>query len=182
MHMYPIIPLFWLIFTLYWGVTAVSTKKSEWRQGFGTELIHRIPLTVGLMIMFFPIARGHFRMIPLAQVAGDVICGLGLLVAIWSRRTLADNWSGNVTLKVDHELVERGPYQFVRHPIYTGILLMVIGAAIAYPHWSSLFGLPIAFIGFWLKLKQEEVVMLNHFGQKYEDYRHRVKALIPAVL
>jgi protein-S-isoprenylcysteine O-methyltransferase Ste14 len=71
---------------------------------------------------------------------------------------------------------------FILYWAVTGILLMVIGAAVAYPQWSSLIGLPVAFMGFWIKLKQEESVMVSHFGQKYEEYRHRVKALIPAVL
>ena len=74
------------------------------------------------------------------------------------------------------------PNRFVRHPIYTSILIMYIGSAVALPRLYLLVGLALVFAGFWLKLKQEEVVMLNHFGPKYEDHRRRVKALIPAVL
>ena len=57
----------------------------------------------------------------------DILTGAGLIVALWARTILGTNWSSNVVLKEQHELIERGPYRFVRHPIYTGVLLMVLG-------------------------------------------------------
>ena len=65
-----------------------------------------------------------------ALILGVLGCVLGLLVTIWARRTLAGNWSSDVTFKQGHELMRSGPYRFVRHPIYTGLLVMGLGSAI----------------------------------------------------
>jgi protein-S-isoprenylcysteine O-methyltransferase Ste14 len=107
---------------------------------------------------------------------------LGLAVAIWSRGTLAGNWSATVTFKQGHELVQTGPYRFVRHPIYTVILLMILGSVIAVGRLQSSFGFLIVCIGFWIKLKQEESLMLLHFPNEYPAYRARVKAPVPFLI
>jgi len=87
-----------------------------------------------------------------------------------------------VTLKEDHQLVERGPYRLVRHPIYTGILLMYVATAIVLGHLAGCIGVVIVFGSFWIKLIREERVMLNQFPDEYTAYRQRVKRLIPFVL
>ena len=111
-----------------------------------------------------------------------VLCALGLLVAIWARRTLAGNWSSDVTFKQGHELVKAGPYRFVRHPIYTGLLLMCLGSALDIGRLRGWLGLVLVFVGFWIKLKQEETLMLQHFPDDYPAYRKQVKALVPFVV
>src|SRR5207244_6914218 len=76
---------------------------------------------------------------------------LGLSVTLWARLALGRNWSASVTFKQDHELIERGPYRHVRHPIYTGILLMALGTAMLHA-WVSAFVLcGIVLVGFWFK-------------------------------
>jgi protein-S-isoprenylcysteine O-methyltransferase Ste14 len=77
--------------------------------------------------------------------------------------------------------VERGPYRFVRHPIYTSHLLMGLGTAIASGLLVAFAGLVFFFIGFWIKLKQEEGLLLRHFPDEYPAYKARVKALVPFV-
>jgi protein-S-isoprenylcysteine O-methyltransferase Ste14 len=113
------------------------------------------------------------------EFLGVSICVFGLGTAIWSRKTLGDNWSQDVEFKQGHKLIVRGPYRFARHPIYTGHLLMALGTAIA-------SGLLIAFIGaicfvagFWIKLRQEERLLLAHFPEEYPAYKARVRALVP---
>lgn len=117
-----------------------------------------------------------------AQIVGDVFCVLGLFVTLWARTTLAGNWSSDVTFKQGHELIRRGPYRFVRHPIYTGLLMMCLGAAIEIARLHSWLAVPLMAIAFWLKLKQEERLMLSHFPDEYRDYQKQVKALVPFVL
>jgi protein-S-isoprenylcysteine O-methyltransferase Ste14 len=95
--------------------------------------------------------------------------------------TLGRNWSGTVTFKENHELVVRGPYAYVRHPIYTGMMLMFLGTALAQGTFGALLSLPILFLSFWIKYRQEETLMIEHFGEQYRDYMKRVSAIIPFV-
>ena len=104
------------------------------------------------------------------------------LFAIWARNVLGRNWSGIVTLKQDHELIRTGPYRYVRHPIYTGLLIAFAGSAIARGEWRGLLALAIAFVALWRKLKLEEQWMIETFGDAYRRYRDEVRALIPFVL
>ncbi len=73
--------------------------------------------------------------------------------------TLGRNWSSRVTLKVGHELIQRGPYHVVRHPIYTGLLTMVLGSAILLGYIGAFVGMLVFFAGLWIKLRQEEALM-----------------------
>lgn len=116
------------------------------------------------------------------RVIGAVVCVLGLYVTIWARRTLAGNWSSNVTFKQGHELVKAGPYRFVRHPIYTGLLVMCLGSAIEIGRLHCFLSLVVVGLGFWIKLKQEESLMLRHFPVEYPVYQKQVKALVPFVI
>jgi protein-S-isoprenylcysteine O-methyltransferase Ste14 len=99
--------------------------------------------------------------------------------AIWARLILGRNWSGVITLKERHELIERGPYRVVRHPIYTGILAMIAGTAIALGYFGGFVGSLLVFVSFWVKLKREEDLMLKHFPAEYAAYQRRVKRIIP---
>jgi protein-S-isoprenylcysteine O-methyltransferase Ste14 len=106
----------------------------------------------------------------------------GLAVALWARVILGRNWSGVVTLKEGHELVERGPYRFVRHPIYTGILTMFFATALVQGHVAGFAGVLLMFASFWIKLSREEKLMLQQFPERYAAYQHRAKRIIPFVL
>jgi protein-S-isoprenylcysteine O-methyltransferase Ste14 len=113
---------------------------------------------------------------------GAATCVFGLVVTIWARRTLASNWSSVVEFKQGHELVKSGPYRFVRHPIYTGLLIMFLGTALEIGLLRCWLAVPLVIIGFWIKLRQEEALLLRHFPQEYPAYCKRVKALVPFVL
>jgi len=96
--------------------------------------------------------------------------------------TLGRNWSGLVTIKQDHELIQRGPYQLVRHPIYTGMLVGMLGTAFIYGIARCFVGVLAVGLAFWLTMQIEERFMLQQFGAQYADYRQHVRALIPFVL
>jgi protein-S-isoprenylcysteine O-methyltransferase Ste14 len=95
---------------------------------------------------------------------------------------LGRNWSGVVQLKQDHELIVRGPYSIVRHPIYTGLLLAFLGSALAIGEWRGLLATTIVAGSFWRKLRLEERWLCELFGEQYRAYMQRVKALVPCVL
>ena len=178
----------WLVFLLYWLVSAFTVKAAAERGSFASSLPYRITILVGAVFLVRLRQRWHYPFnIPLTPQTfstawiGAAACLMGVGVAIWARWTLAGNWSSDVQFKQQHELVQAGPYRFVRHPIYTGILLMCLGPAILFGRLHFWLGVLFFGIGFWIKLKQEEAVMMRHFPQ-YADYRKRVKALVPFVL
>jgi protein-S-isoprenylcysteine O-methyltransferase Ste14 len=113
--------------------------------------------------------------------AGSTVTIFGLCVAIWARRHLGRNWSGEITIKVKHELIRTGPYALVRHPIYTGILIMYAGTAIVTGTWMALVGVAMAALAYVRKIRLEEANMRVAFGPAYEDYCKDSRALVPWV-
>ena len=106
---------------------------------------------------------------------------IGLIVAIIARRQLAGNWGAAVELKKGHELITTGIYGYVRHPIYTGMLLMGLGTTVfinAAPVWISL---AVAIVLFAIRARQEEKLMTRTFPKEYPEYKKKVKALIPFI-
>jgi protein-S-isoprenylcysteine O-methyltransferase Ste14 len=176
----------WIVFYVYWVINAWSAKATAERQSLATTLPNRLLTLAGGILLFWytPPHPLETRIIPHTLVsgcAGLVLCLLGLGLAIWSRNTLGRNWSSFVVLKQGHELVERGPYRLMRHPIYSAILLMGLGTAVAFGRLACWIGMLLLFWGFWLKLRQEERLLTRHFPADYPAYMKRVKALVPCV-
>jgi len=192
MHSYPsalnIISLCWILFAVIWLLAAFATKQTVYRESGLQRLRYIIPLLLG----WFLLAKGHrlsdplnYRVIPhvdaLAWI-GAVLCIAGLAFCVWARFTLGRNWSGVVTLKGGHELITSGPYELVRHPIYTGLLTMFVATVIVLGHVAGIISVPFVFVSFWIKLRHEEKLMLEKFPNEYAAYQQRVKRIIPFVL
>ncbi len=106
----------------------------------------------------------------------------GAAVVHLGAAVLGGNWSGAVTVKEGHELVQDGPYRLIRHPIYSGVLLMILGTGLAAGRVHGLLAFPIALIALWFKLRVEERWMGAEFGERYALYKGNSRALIPFVL
>jgi protein-S-isoprenylcysteine O-methyltransferase Ste14 len=178
----------WILFAVIWLVAAFWTKQSVYRERGRRLLRYTIPLLIGAYLIF----KGQrlsdpldLRVIPhvdaLAWI-GVVLCVAGLAFCVWARFTLGRNWSGVVTLKGGHDLITRGPYALVRHPIYTGLLAMIVATVIVLGHVAGIIALPFVFVGLWIKLGYEEKLMLQKFPDEYAAYQRRVKRLIPFLL
>ncbi len=113
---------------------------------------------------------------------GAAVTTAGLAFAVWARAYLGSNWSRSVTIKQDHQLIVSGPYAFVRHPIYTGILTGFLGTAIALAQVRGVIVLVMIGLVLWAKLRMEERWMRSQFGATYETYSNRVAALVPFIL
>lgn len=113
---------------------------------------------------------------------GLTLAAIGAGFALWSRILLGKNWSLAVQQKENHELIKNGPYSLVRHPIYSGLLLLFCGHALIVGDYRAILAVVIVFVSFWLKLKKEEVVLTKAFGTHYSQYRQKPKALIPFIL
>jgi protein-S-isoprenylcysteine O-methyltransferase Ste14 len=177
----------WCTFAIVWLITAFRTKRTAERQTVASALAHRIPVGLGWWLLIVPKWSGpmNYEVIPrtmFSQIIGTVICVAGLIFTLWARHTLAGNWSSDVTFKLDHELIRTGPYHIVRHPIYTGLLVMCLGTAIQIGQLRGACSLLLGTIGFWIKLSQEERLLARHFPDAYPVYKREVKALVPFVI
>ena len=175
----------WVLLIVYWNISARSVKSAADPQSRASRLA-RMPIWLGFVLLLagwaHPFGIPAIRRTALSDSVGVTICALGLLLAIWSRKALGTEWSQDVELKRGHKLVQGGPYRFMRHPIYTGHLLMGLGTAIASGSLVAFAGLASFAVGFWIKLNQEESLLLRSFPDEYPAYRTRVKALIPYLL
>lgn len=181
-----IITSFWAILLIYWIVTAFGNKKTRISAGMAPRFAYLGVLGVAVYLI---LSQGslHFQLLPInavTQSAGILLCTGGISFAIWARRVIGRNWSGFVTIKQNHEMIQRGPYAVVRHPIYTGLILASTGTAVVMSPTAEGFLLDLVWIlALYVKARSEERVLIGEFGEQYDGYKRRVKAaLIPFVL
>jgi protein-S-isoprenylcysteine O-methyltransferase Ste14 len=185
--------LFLSLFVLMWGgwfalwnVMAFRMKEAAQSEGRLSRLTHVVPLLVAAYLLFarvpLPLLNGRFAPQAIwSATLGAALTFAGLAFCIWARFTIAGNWSSYVEFKRGHELIVEGPYRWVRHPIYTGLLVAFAGTAWAVGEWRGVLAVAIVAASFWRKLKLEEVIMRREFGEVYDRYAARTPALIPFV-
>jgi protein-S-isoprenylcysteine O-methyltransferase Ste14 len=181
-----IIIVTWVILGLFWSVSAFFQKRVSkdvnHLERFMQIFYMVIPIILLIKYDFFNLLEIVIvRTTLFVNIISIFLCILGLGVALYARITLRGNWSAKVVLKKEHELVSDGPYRFVRHPIYTGLLLLYLGSALAVGRVAGLIGFLMLFCGLYIKLRLEEKLMIKHFHEKYKEYMKRTKMLIPYV-
>jgi protein-S-isoprenylcysteine O-methyltransferase Ste14 len=168
-----------------WLVLAVRKKEIQERAGFGLRLAYGLPALAGFYLLFssrVPFPWLEMRLISpnsLIDALGIALTAVGVTFAIWARLYIGENWSSAAAVKVNHELIRTGPYAWVRHPIYSGLLLAAIGTSLVRDEVRGLLALPIVWFGFWIKSRIEEQFMLKTFGPAYAEYSRSTGALIP---
>ncbi len=180
----------WIAVIGYWLWAARSAKPTDQQEPLIKRLLaYWLPLLIAVLLLGPGEWFGHSllreQFVPhTTQVyaLGLALAMFGAALAIFSRSMLGRNWSATVQLKQDHELITRGPYRVVRHPIYTGLLLLFLGNAVMVGDWRGLLAVAIVFVSFWRKFRLEEAWLAEHFGEPYRLYQARTKALIPMVL
>ncbi len=175
----------WIIFAAVWIVAAFATKRTVYKQSLMQRFAWTVVTAAGAFLIFAPLHPLDVKLLSptlTKTVVSAFLCMCGLGFTVWARVTIGKNWSGRVTLKEDHELIERGPYGIVRHPIYSGLTLMLLATALLIGHLGAFAGVLLVFAGFWIKMAQEEWLMMRTFPDQYTDYRRRVKRIIPFVL
>jgi protein-S-isoprenylcysteine O-methyltransferase Ste14 len=185
-----VLGVIWVSWILLWVIWAIGNKRPSRRESLLQNAAHMVPLLLACLLLAAPkipfaLLCGAFLPDALrdpAQLLGVALTVAGLLLTIWSRRILGVNWSGEVAIMPDHQLIERGPYALVRHPIYTGLLLAMLGSGLAWGEWRGLVAPLISFASFWWKLRQEEIWLSAHFGARYHGYKSRTRALIPFLI
>lgn len=169
----------WIVFWIYW-LAAASTSKESVSSGWRTRL-------TGVSAVGVFLIAGVFRRDSLA-VHSEILAAIGALVyvcgialAVWARRHLGRNWGMPMTQRAEPELVTSGPYKFVRHPIYSGLLTAMLGTALV----NSLLGLIVVALlvaYFYYCGIVEERNLAATFPATYPEYRSRTKMLIPFLL
>jgi protein-S-isoprenylcysteine O-methyltransferase Ste14 len=182
--MYPVdiaILVIWVVFWVYWLAASVGVKagRTRWARFAGVRVAL---ILLALLLLRARIFKEHHAVTdnPWLQGIGTAIFLLGLALAVWARLYLGRNWGMPMTEKADPELVTTGPYRFIRHPIYSGILLAMIGTTIAVSlYW--LFAVVILGAYFVYSAVMEERYMAKQFPDEYPQYRHSTKMLIPFI-
>lgn len=174
---------------IYWWVTErqANRKKSKtqprtWKSKVRYAIARIFPILIffqlfGIIVVEFP------RNIPL-QIVGLLLVILGVFTSISARKTLSHNWThaAEYQIKKDHELVTKGVYRYIRHPIYAGLLVAYTGAELILQSYLFIIVFLVIFLLIYIQGKQEEKILLKHFGKKYEEYMKKTKMLFPYVL
>lgn len=180
------IPAMWIAWVVYWLVAARDVKRTRWRQAPGSEALHGIPLLICTVLWLAPRWQPAALTAPLLPpgpflpLIGTAIVAAGIGYASWARVHLGRNWSSKVVLKEDHVLIRTGPYRLVRHPIYAGMLLALLGSALAVGEWRGFLALVFALIGVLFRVRAEETRMTETFPE-YADYKRQSSALVPGL-
>ncbi len=178
-----IILILWVAFWIYWlaaAATGVRSGRTRWGRFVGVRIA--LVLLALLLIRTRAFKGGQtITKDPWLQAIGLVVCLAGLAVAIWARRYLGRNWGMPMTEKADTELVTNGPYSRVRHPIYSGIILAMLGTAIAVS-WYWLLAVVLLGAFFVYSALNEERYMAGLFPDTYPAYKRSTKMLVPFVL
>lgn len=184
-----IITVCWLAFVLFWFASWSWSKPVAERQSRTGRRLYLLLLFVGFTCLWnagslasvYPL---NIRFIPYSSPTMNLANALAVIsisLAIWARVTLGSNWSASVQIKENHELVISGPYQFVRHPIYTAMLGLFLATSIALGTVGGFAGLPFVLVSCLVKLRQEEAFMARQFPDQYSDYKKRTRKLIPYI-
>ncbi len=175
----------WVVWGLSWALAALWSSRAEKRPTITSQVVYRIPMIIGVLLLLVR-AHGYKGPLRLWHVGwiGAWICvgfeAAGILFAWWARIHLGTLWSGNVTRKADHRIVDSGPYGIVRHPIYTGLLLALLATAAAKGTIPGIAGFASLLLGIWMKARLEERWLTQELGDSaYGDYRRRVPMLLP---
>ncbi|MFZ0213246.1 MAG: isoprenylcysteine carboxylmethyltransferase family protein [Candidatus Acidiferrales bacterium] len=185
--MVPLISYLWLALALYWVVSAARVKRTKETENRGTYALRIIFLVLVFEALFSKWGRiGWFGRRFIAyhsevMIAAFFIVVTGLGLAAWARHCLGGNWSSAVTLKEGHELIGRGPYRFIRHSIYTGFQVGLLGTALAIGQWRGIVVFVIVVAVQFAKARKEEVWLAREFGAAFEEHRARTGMFLPRI-
>jgi protein-S-isoprenylcysteine O-methyltransferase Ste14 len=175
----------WIIFGVYWAIGALRTRRTVQKEPFAARYGIMFLEVVGFTLLFDDDAGIGFlgqRVLPRGLAVAEIgiaMTWIGILLALWARWHLGQYWSGRVTIKEDHKLIRTGPYARLRHPIYTGLDLAAIGAALSFDRWRCVAGVCVIVIGFAIKAKREERMLGAQFGEAFAEHRRHAGFLLP---
>jgi protein-S-isoprenylcysteine O-methyltransferase Ste14 len=186
---YYIIGICWTIFIVVWIVSAMGSKRTVRNASWWKGALVRVGIFIVVVWLindsgsssgFFARSAESFSN-PVLNWIGVILCIIGIAFALWARAYLGRNWGMPMSIKENRELVTAGPYRFVRHPIYTGMIVAILGSALVggLP-WLVFF---VAYMIYFLySATREEKMLAEEFPDTYPAYKKRTKMVIPFVL
>ncbi len=175
----------WSALALVWFAFWFTAKRPAHVESRSDRWSHLIFLFIGAFLLMRE-SKGLFglgtQIIPNLPWIGWTGAGLALFgsaFAIWARLILGTNWSAEVQIKEGHTLIRRGPYKFIRHPIYTGILLIIVGDALAIGELRAILAFFLILIGFARKAKKEESYLSAEFGPAFDEHVRHTGFFLP---
>ncbi|HEY7826360.1 MAG TPA: isoprenylcysteine carboxylmethyltransferase family protein [Candidatus Acidoferrales bacterium] len=177
----------WLVFGLYWLISSRGRKPARRREPTAERLFHVLWVLGATYLLYRSDPRlGALdrRFLPERLSIADLgaaitVAGVGL--AIWARRHLGKNWSAEVTIREGHSLIRTGPYRYIRHPIYSGMLLGILGTAIAVGEYRGLAALAVFWIGWAQKARKEESFLAQEFGRAFAEHKRVTGFFLPRI-
>jgi protein-S-isoprenylcysteine O-methyltransferase Ste14 len=173
----------WYVFLGYWVITWLRVKRTKAREKSMDRLITVVVVVIAYNLLFAqwmgPLRLRFLPEDPRIAWAGIAVTWVGVSVAVWARYCLGEYWSARVTLKEGHQLIRTGPYRFVRHPIYTGMLLGSVGTALVVGEWRGVLAVVMLLAAHSRKAMREESMLTREFGEEYKAYRQQTGFLFP---
>jgi protein-S-isoprenylcysteine O-methyltransferase Ste14 len=175
----------WYVFAAYWVVSWLRVKPTKAREKSADRLLTVVVVVVAFNLLFGDLLRiGPLRLRFVPEAAwivwlGIALTWMGVAIAVWARYCIGVYWSARVTLKEGHQLIRSGPYAFVRHPIYTGMLVAAIGAALVVGEWRGIVAVILLLAAHSRKAMREEALLTKEFGDQYTAYRKQTGFLFP---
>jgi protein-S-isoprenylcysteine O-methyltransferase Ste14 len=150
------------------------------------RLLRLVVLAITFALLFWErtaigILGGRFApQIPVVAGIGFALTLAGLAIALWARVHLGQNWSDKVILSEGHQLIRSGPYAYMRHPIYSGVLLGVLGTAVVLGEWRGVLAFVILLTNYSIKARKEEQILATHFGDEFREHLTSAGFLLPS--
>jgi protein-S-isoprenylcysteine O-methyltransferase Ste14 len=172
------------IFSIYWSIAAKDSKPAASSESKASRGLHVFLINAGVLLLILAVPGLTHRFLPASRIIlslGLVIQVAGLVLAIWSRRTLGSNWSGEVRIATGHQLVSSGPYRSIRHPIYTAILAMYLGIMLVSGEVHALLAWLMILIAYIRKIRMEETALASAFGTEFAEWQRKSWLLLPPI-
>jgi protein-S-isoprenylcysteine O-methyltransferase Ste14 len=185
-----VISLSWVLHGLYWVVGAANIRAAHKEIGSRRDLWHYILLLLALILINLnyytkasPFTDKMDYLFPdFLLKAAVIIVVLGLIISVWARTILSSSWTASTAFYKGNKLISKGIYKYIRHPIYLGFILMVLGTAVYSATIGAVIGFFILVITLLVMLIIEEQTLCKHFPREYPAYKKHTKALIPFII
>jgi protein-S-isoprenylcysteine O-methyltransferase Ste14 len=185
----------WVLWMVSWLLAAGWASRTARRPPIGSQALYRIVEIAGFFLLLFYVVRqvpgqpvqtpGFAPLWTLPDEAKWTMVGVaafGFLFCWWARIHLGVLWSGSVTRKEGHRVVDTGPYAIVRHPIYTGIIIASLATMAIRGTAAAVAGAALIIVGYWIKGRLEERFLRGELGaEAYDAYARKTAMLIPFV-
>ncbi len=175
-----VIIVYWFQKRIFWKGSGETIREDTGDRSFWAIL-------PGMLISFFvsPLEYMYFAWLPhmlWTEVVGLVFVVAGAVLLVGARRFIKGMYSGHLEVVSDHRLILSGPYHYVRHPSYAGFLLIALGISVGYGSVIGIIAIPLLLLpGLAYRIRIEESLLQDHFGEEFRAYARQVKKLIPGI-